>query len=313
MASRDMILTLAKLVIAAAWADGEVSREEINSMKDLLFHLPRRGYKQAPRLTGREWAMLEMYMETPVGPEERERLIQQLQAELGTPRDRELAIETLEGLVEADGDVTQEERAVLDEIKSALNQVDLSILGRLGRLIQGPLERRSAAARGPNRERQLEDFIRNRIYYAVQERLKATGQELNIPDADLRKLSLAGGLMARVAHVDHDVTRGELDTMIKALQSGWDVSDEAATFVAEVAVSKASADLDYYRLTREFATSTTREERARFLDVLFAVAQASGGISYNENEEIRRISKSLNLGHQSFVAARDRVREEGQP
>jgi uncharacterized tellurite resistance protein B-like protein len=251
-----------------------------------------------------------MYMETPVGAEERERLIQQLQAELGTPRDRELAIETLEGLVQADGDVTEEERAVLSEIKSALNQVDLGILGRLGRLIQGPLERRAAAARGPNRERQLEDFIRNRIYYAVQEQLRAAGQDLDIPDADLRKLSLAGGLMARVAHVDRDVTPDELDTMVKALQSGWDISDEAATFVAQVAISKASADLDYYRLTREFATSTTREERARFLDVLFAVAQANGGISYNENEEIRRISKSLNLGHQSFVVARDRVREQ---
>lgn len=110
--------------------------------------------------------------------------------------------------------------------------------------------------------------------------------------------------MARVAHVDQEVTEREFDTMVKALRKGWEITQEAAALVAEVAVSEVSADLDYYRLTREFATSTTEDERKRFLDVLFAVAEADGQVSYAEITEIRRIASSLNLTRQQFIDAR---------
>jgi uncharacterized tellurite resistance protein B-like protein len=302
MSDKNLILTLAKVIIAAAWADGEMTLEEINSLKDLLFRLPHAGGTQ---LTGREWARLEMYIESPVGAAERARLLEQLQAALRRPKDRALALSALEDLIQADGVVTDEERAVVEEIKSAIEAVDLGMIGQLGRLMRGTVQRRSqAVANAPNREEYFEDFIKNKVYYAVQQRLNLGEVELDIPEADLRKLSLAGGLMARVAHVDREVTEGEFDTMVNALQGGWDITREAAAFVAEVAVSAVSADLDYFRLTRQFSTSTTEDERIRFLDVLFAVADADGRVSYDEIEEIRRIAKSLNLTHKQFIGAK---------
>lgn len=36
----NVIMALAKVMIAAAWADGSVNNDEINSLKDLLFQLP---------------------------------------------------------------------------------------------------------------------------------------------------------------------------------------------------------------------------------------------------------------------------------
>jgi uncharacterized tellurite resistance protein B-like protein len=302
MPDKNLILTLAKVIIAAAWADGEMTLEEINSLKDLLFQLPHAGGTQ---LTGREWAMLDMYIESPVGAAERARLLEQLQAALRRPKDRALALSALEDLIQADGVVTDEERAVAEEIKSAIEAVDVGVIGQLGRLIRGTVQRRSqVVANAPNREEYFEDFIKNKVYYAVRQRLNLGEVDLDIPEADLRKLSLAGGLMARVAHVDREVTEGEFDTMVNALQGGWDITREAAAFVAEVAVSAVSADLDYFRLTRQFSTSTTEDERVRFLDVLFAVADADGRVSYDEIEEIRRIAKSLNLTHKQFIGAK---------
>ena len=74
MSDKNLILTLAKVIVAAAWADGEMTLEEINSLKDLLFQLPHAGGVQ---ITGREWARLEMYIESPVGAAERARLVEQ--------------------------------------------------------------------------------------------------------------------------------------------------------------------------------------------------------------------------------------------
>jgi len=144
----------------------------------------------------------------------------------------------------------------------------------------------------------------------VRQRLNLGGVDLDIPEADLRKLSLAGGLMARVAHVDREVTEDEFDMMVNALQTGWDILREAAAFVAEIAVSKVGAELDYFRLTRQFSTSTTEDERVRFLDVLFAVADADGRVSHEEIEEIRRIARSLNLTHKQFIGAKLKIPRE---
>ncbi len=179
MSDKNVILTLAKVIIAAAWADGEMTLEEINSLKELLHRLPHAGLDRGTQITGREWAMPEMYIESPVGAAERARLVELLRAALRTPKDRALALSALEDLIQADGVVTSEERAVVEEIKTAIEAVDLGIIGQLGRLIRGTVQRRSqAAANAPNREEYFEDFIKNKVYYAVQ-------QHLNLGEVDL--------------------------------------------------------------------------------------------------------------------------------
>jgi uncharacterized tellurite resistance protein B-like protein len=305
MADRDLIFTLAKVIIAAAWADGEIKLEEINALKELLLHLPRTGYKSGPPITTREWATLEMYMQSPVGPEERAHLVEELKRAMRRPRDRELALSALENVVSADGAVTDKERAVLDSIKSALEETDLSLFAQIGRLIRGPLQKRSAAA--PEREAFLDDFMKNRVFFAVRQRLNKADGELEIAEKDLRKLSLAGALMARVAHLDRDVSEDEFDTIVRALRDGWDITEDEAAFVAEIAVSEVSKGLDHYRMTSAFYANTSRQERADFLDVLFAVASADDGISSQENEEIRQIAYGLRLSRDQFIQAKLRA------
>jgi uncharacterized tellurite resistance protein B-like protein len=300
MANQNFLLTLAKVIIAAAWADGEISNDEINSLKDLLFRLPD--------ITGREWAMLEMYLHAPIGSTERARLVEQLQSELRSPADKNLAIQALSDLIEADGKITPAEQKAYGDIKSAIDQVDVGLFGLVGRILGAPLDRRTRhVAETKGRELFLEDFIKNKVFYEIRRRLAANGNELDIPEDTLRRLSLAGGLMARVAFVDKKVTPGERDTIIHALHSGWDISSEEAAFVAEVAVSEASSEMDYYRLTRSFFDGTTERERVAFMDVLFAVAAADGFVSYEEIEETRNIANSLKLTHKQFIDAKLKV------
>src|SRR4030065_2367774 len=102
MASSNLILTLGKVLVAGAWAAHEVANEEINSLKDLLFRLPE--------LTGREWASLVMYIESPVGDAERLRLVEQLKDQLRTTADKRLGLQALGALVQADGQGTEAAR-----------------------------------------------------------------------------------------------------------------------------------------------------------------------------------------------------------
>jgi uncharacterized tellurite resistance protein B-like protein len=297
MPKERLIMTLAKVLIAAAWADGELTHEEVNSMKDLLWRLPQ--------LSARDWASLQIYIDSPVGDAERARLVAELQQAIRTAKDRDMVLNTLDDLMHADGEVTAEEEGVADEIRAAVESVDVSLLSQL---VKGMTARRTEAAAGaPNREEFLDDYLRNRVYYGIRRRLDMGAGALEVSDDVLRTLSLAGGLMAQIAQVKADVTDAEVEVMVDALEKYWHLSPEEAAFVVGVAISETAALMDPYRLARRFAEKCSYQERAEFLEVLFAVAAADGQASHDEIEEIRAIARSLKLAHEEFIAAKLKV------
>jgi uncharacterized tellurite resistance protein B-like protein len=308
MSEKQFVMTLAKVIIAAAWADDQITNEEINSLKDLIFHLRQSGFDDVNQLSAQEWSRLEMYIETPVSAEERARLVVDLQNALQSKEQKAMARQTLERVMAADGVVSESEKEVLAEIEKAIDSVETGFLGDLERLVGGAVNKRSrAVADAPNREKYFDDFIKNKVFYSLSQRLQIDSSDLKIPEDDLRTLSLVGGLAAKVAYVDREVTETELEGITKAIEEIWEVSSQLAAFVAEVAVSAMDETYDTFRMMRELMESTSERERRKFLDVLFAVANADGQISYDETEEIRKISRGINLTHKDFIDSKLRI------
>ncbi len=297
MTNSDLILSLAKVLVAAAWADEEVSHDEINALKDLLFHLPG--------LSARDWAKLDIYIDSPIDPSERSRLLQDLRAAIRTRKDKALASETLERLIQADGTVTPEERAIAYEIQAAIDSTNTNVFSRMGKMMRTSVKKRSQIVAGTaNREQFLEDFIRNRIYYKMKRKLGENEADIQLSDEEFRKLCLASGLLSRIAFVDKDVTTEEKASIVEILRSGWDLSRETAALVAETAISAFEKGMDYYRLSREFFIATDEEERINFVRALFRVAASDGDLSHEETEEIRKIAQVLKLTHKQFIDAK---------
>lgn len=306
MPKSPLAMALAKVIIAAAWADGDLALDEVNQLKNLLAELGQTGGRSQMELNAQEWGELEIYLYSPVEAAERTRLVEELAGVLRGPADRTLALQALDQLVAADRVQTDAERAVSAEIRASLERADVGPLGGLGQLVRRAL---GVRASGPNREQFLDEFLRNRVYYAVRQRLgKAPEEELGIPADEARKLALAGGLLARVAGVDKQVQPAERERIVAALESSWGISHERAVLVTEVALAESVANLDDYVLTYEFASRASVEERVSFLDALFAVAAADGAISAEESAEISRITSSIRLEHEQFVAAKRRAR-----
>jgi uncharacterized tellurite resistance protein B-like protein len=297
MPNANVILSLAKVMVAAAWADGVISNEEINSLKDLLFHLKG--------ITAQDWAVIDLYVESPVEEVERQRLVSELEAALSSSAEKEQAIQALDQMVRDAGSVGAEELAVVDEIKASIQNAKVGGMGRWSLFTRNRVENRSQIVQNaPNREKYLDDFVKNKIYYDVIRRMEQDHIPQDISEGDLRKLSLAGGLMARVAYADRDVTDAENQVILGALQKYWGSSQDEAAIIVEMAASEVCKGLDYYRLTREFFDVTTENERVRFLDALFAVGAGDGQASFEEIEEIRTIANGLLLSHQQFIDAK---------
>jgi uncharacterized tellurite resistance protein B-like protein len=288
--NRKLMGNLAKVIAAAGWADKTLTAAEIENLKDLLFQFQR------SVIDPQEDALFEMYIKSPVGVAERERLMEELRETVWSEEEKTYVHAALKRMVEADGKITEEEKLLLDDIHATIESVDTGMLGKLGRLVRAAMQRRSQVVRNiPNREKYFEDFLKNKVYYEVRRRLDLIRSDITIPDEELRKLSLVGGMIAHVARVDHVVLENETEKITSLLQTTWRLSREAAIFVMECAIADVSRDFDYLRMTREFMGLTTAAERNNLLDLLFAVANADGDVSNEELLEITFLADYLLL------------------
>lgn len=292
-----VILTLAKVLVAAAWADGQLSSDEINSMKRELL-------TRIPNLSTQQWASVAIYMDSPVDEAERSRLIQQLRSQITTPLGKQLVFDALDALVAADGRVSDEERRVSEEVRVAIESGNAGGLGKVARLFKGRSPAQPAPAQAPNREVYLDDFVKNRVYYVIRRRLEQGGIVPKLSDAEIRKLSLAGGMMAVVARANPQVAEAEQAAMLSTLQQHWRLNGEQAAFLVDVATSQLPGDLDSFRLADKFAAVSDYDERGQLVDALFAIAAADGAVIDDEIETIRVIANSMVLSHERFIEAK---------
>ena len=303
MADKRFILELGKLFIAAAWADGTLSNTEINGLKELLFQLPD--------ISGEEWMELELYMASPVGEEERQRLLDRVLGRMGSAEDKALALETLEKLVPSGSSESDQQRETVQQLRDDLEQGSGGFMEHLRRPFRRMLNLRGEHyTEEHDRESRLEDFIKNTIYFQVTMALRDRGIIFDLPDVEIRKLCLAAGLMARVAGVDHVVSSEETMAMGTVLQRRWALAGEQAQLVAEISHHRIFRGLDSVRLVKRFKELTTRVERQEFLHCLFEVANAADQTSFEEIEEIRSINKGMDLSHQDFLDAKLAISRE---
>ncbi len=301
--SKNFMMDLARLAVAAAWADGELANEEINALKDLLFGVEH--------ITEDDWKVLEMYMDHPVSEEESQELLERVVEGIHSQNHGALVVQTLRAVFEADGEVTAEVAELLQEFEGAVANADSGVFSLFSKAIKSAMGQRQVRAKSTSlRETKLSDYVENTIYYRFQRKREEGAVEIDLPDVELRKLCLAAGMMARSAHVDDEISEKELAGVTAVVVERWSVSVEVAQLVAELTCEEATRMLDFPRIAYNYFSCTTHEERQQFLVTLFRIANVCQGTSHDEIEEIRQIASVLKLSHDDFIAAKLTVPRE---
>lgn len=296
MASKPFVMDLAKLVIAAAWADGELAQHEVNALKELLFLVPD--------MTGQDWLELELYMDHPVTPVERDRLLAQVLAQVRSARRRTLVLETLAEILQTDAAGSPEQTALVEDIRRDVEQTSTGLTAHLTKAVRAAVSRLDQEGSESGREARLDDFVKNRVYYRLIATLDARETRLELPDDHVRKLCLAAGLMARVAWEDGTASEEETRAMVRVLHETWSVSEPDARRVTDVGLETVRGGLDVARTTRNLFGRTSYQERRAFVRSLFAVANAAHKTSSAEIKTIQTIAKGLKLTHREFIDAK---------
>lgn len=283
---------LAKLLVAAAWADGDVKVDEVNIFKDLIFNLPG--------ISGEDWQLLELYMDSPITELETNQLLTEVMSIIKSSADKQLVHNTLIALIEADGSPTPEEEEFIAIVEQALAGKKTNPISMLGSFFKKSLSFKSKDV--PKREKLFHDWVRNTVYYQV--RHDDNHDHFTIDDFTLRKLCLKAGLLAKVVHQDGEPTQKEVTEVASCLQEVGKLSEKEALILVEAALNRTARGLDFAHICRSYFEVTEYDERCDFLLLLFRAAASSDGTCHNEIETIREISKRIKVPQSKFVKAK---------
>lgn len=120
--------------------------------------------------------------------------------------------------------------------------------------------------------------------------------------------SCIAGLFARVAFVDFDLDSAELKK-IQSLIKQWKFPNLDSETVSRIAIDhiKEMAGLENHLYVKPLNKLLDKDERFNTVKALFLIAASDGSVDNVESEEIRLITKGLELSNQHFIVARAEV------
>lgn len=154
-------------------------------------------------------------------------------------------------------------------------------------------------------KKQTEESNQSELYQELKNELP------DLEDTEVIKIACVSGLMARVAYVDFKLEASELKHISKVLQEWTEFDQQTIDKISQVAVRhiKELAGLENHLYVYPLRDVLDRDSRFKIVEALFALAAADGSVENVESEEIRMISKGLELSDRHFMVARAKVAE----
>lgn len=305
MDSPEFSLALAKMLISAAWVDGEIQPAERDFLKDFVFSLPH--------MDEHTWESLQTYFEEPVDDAERVYLLQELRRLLTRDTQLHLVTKSVRQVFLADGRVLPEEVKAARQITRILQGTEEDSSAEMSNVIKAHLARlRSNYSSSPFAAGDAaKDFPDS-----VSEFFKERGLTLIVDDDERDRICLIGCLLAVVANADGSLDPTEKQVARDYLLRRWKFSPEVANYILAIMVSDPARDLDVAIIVRRLYEATSEKDRALILKTLLAISAADGRILKEEIDECYRIARLLKLPSDDIEEAMTHIprrREVNQP
>jgi len=290
-----------KTLVAAAWADGDLSVQEIRTIAQ---------YLQRLRLDDDEAAEIQSLLRRRLSPTEAMELVQEQLLVLGTAEEQRTLVAAVEDLLLADDRFEPEEAAFLREIRDLTREVSTPQLF-VSRL-------RALWARAPSSDvaqrAEMSQFLKTRVLDHFHGRLALAraraGLSIDdgIADAELYRAVIWAGLLSEIARADAGLCPAEREQLLDLLAVAGTVPKPDLEVIVAAFSDGSLAGIDLSMLVREFLTMAGADDAAVVLDGLFLVAVADGSLKDREVSLIRAISRGAGFPDQTFVDAWERCR-----
>lgn len=307
MDSPEFSLALAKMLISAAWVDGEIQPAERDFLKDFVFSLPH--------VDESTWESLQTYFDEPIDDAERIFLLQELRRLLTRDTQLHLVTKSVRQVFLADGKVLPEEVKAARQITRILQGTEEDSDGEMANVMKAHLKRMATtysaspfAKVGAEEGKGFPESVS--AFFAEQ------GLTIDVSESERDLICLIGCLLAVVANADGSLDPAEKQVAREYLLRRWKFSPEITNYIQQIMISDPARDLDLSIIVRRLYEATREEDRLLILKTVLAISAADGRILKEEIDECYRIARLLKLSNDEIENAMihiPRRREVSQP
>lgn len=281
-------LAVARLAIAAAWADGKLADEELECLQDLLYQMPTLSAEG-----GRETQRL---LRSPVTEAQRKAYIADLKRHLRSHEERDFALYAIQELIAADGSISPEEHALFDEIAQMARESDPTVLEAA---LSEPLARRLFAFRPhAGQSRDIDRFVQQHVR-VMASRLELSVSAWHLAPAEEEHLALMGAIIARLP-LPGILPPSIRDEVVRSLRRHLHLDVPRAVYVSAAATTPGAESLDFLRVARRFYEGSSEAERRALPRVTYDLAQLMSQPGVEQLDAIMNIAANLRLPQKDF-------------
>ena len=116
-------------------------------------------------------------------------------------------------------------------------------------------------------------------------------------------------LLVEVMRADVEINPAERAEVLAALRDKFNLSDDEAARLVELAHQAAQGSSDFFQFTSKINESFDMEDKIRMVEHLWRVAYADGVLTAHENHLMRRVSDLLHVPHGAYINAKMRAKQ----
>lgn len=288
-----ILTAVGKVIIAIAWADGEIQHQEVECLRALLSELPD---IPAERLDA-----LECLLQRPIEPTEREVIIDEFENLITGHNERNFALYWLDRIIDAKGRRDPQEMKVYESVVSRF-------IKRQAESPMGFAETYDYDAEAPvNHDHAV--LVEERMEGILLAARALVPQDL-IPDEILRRVLLYGALAARITRADYRIDESEVAQLRDFLLRETGLSVEQGMQLARlILVRQIEEDVEVQQLCVELRERASMEERSRLLDHLICISEQDGIVVDGEMNQIISMAAVMGIDQIDFEEKLDSMAE----
>ena len=113
-----------------------------------------------------------------------------------------------------------------------------------------------------------------------------------------------GALLLEMTHMDGEVSPEECEAVETAVLEHFELSEDEAKELLELAEEERSESTDYFQFTSLINGNYTMEQKVSLVELLWRIAYANENLHKYEEHLVRKIADLLHIPHSAFIAAK---------
>lgn len=133
---------------------------------------------------------------------------------------------------------------------------------------------------------------------------RQAAEEISHIDIQARLRIATCAIMVEIANSDDEFTEGERTRIVEILSLKFDLSDDEAHELIEIAQERIKESIDIWGFTKTLNKVFTEDQKIRVLEAIWAVIYADGQLSQHEDSLVHKLSYLLGLKHKQLIDAK---------